>query len=145
MFFGSIPQELTFYGPSPVVTFTPTTVQISIPNEEEVSFTITPKGVSNNVMISPTNSSRRRRRPAKREAPVVTTKVARKSQISRKRALDEYQNQLVARPAIPVSNLFSTLRIVAKNSARPGRYQSPHQGQLERELLRVASTNPKPL
>jgi hypothetical protein len=37
--------------------------------------------------------------------------------MSRKRALDAYQNQLVARPVIPVSNKFTALRIVAKNSA----------------------------
>jgi hypothetical protein len=68
-------------------------------------------------MASPTNSPRRRRQPANRAAPAPTTKVARKSQISKKRALDEYQNQLVARPTIPVSNPFSALRIVPKNSA----------------------------
>jgi hypothetical protein len=44
-------------------------------------------------------------------------KTAHNAQASRKRALDAYQNQLVARPAIPVSNQFTTLRIVAKNSA----------------------------
>jgi hypothetical protein len=39
------------------------------------------------------------------------------AQAFRKRALDMYQNQLVTRPAIPVSNQFTALRIVAKNSA----------------------------
>jgi CheY-like chemotaxis protein len=117
MFFGSIPQELTFYGPAPVATFTPTTVRISIPDEEEASITLTPKGISNNVMASPTNSPRRRRRPSKKAVPVTVAKTAHNSQASRKRALDAYQNQLVARPAIPVSNQFTTLRIVAKNSA----------------------------
>jgi hypothetical protein len=31
--------------------------------------------------------------------------------------MDAYQNQLVVKPAIPVSNRFAALRIVAKNSA----------------------------
>jgi hypothetical protein len=68
MFFGTIPQELTFYGPAPMATFTPATVRISIPDEEEASITLTPKGISNNVMTSPTNSPRRRRRPSKKAA-----------------------------------------------------------------------------
>ena len=37
MFFGTIPQELTIYGPAPVAMITPATVQISIPDEEEDS------------------------------------------------------------------------------------------------------------
>jgi hypothetical protein len=117
MFFGSIPQELTFYGPAPVATFTPTTVRISIPDEEEDSIALTPKGISNNVMTSPVNSPKRRRHSSKKAAPTAAAKTARNSQASRKRALDVYQNQLVARPAIPVSNKFTALRIVAKNSA----------------------------
>jgi hypothetical protein len=68
-------------------------------------------------MSSPTNSPRRRRRPAKRAAPTVKAKVARNTQFSKKRALDEYQNQLVAKPAILVSNPFFVLRIMTKNSA----------------------------
>jgi hypothetical protein len=64
MFFGIIPQELTFYGPAPVATFTPATVRISIPDEEEASITLTPKGISNNVMASPASSLKRRRRPS---------------------------------------------------------------------------------
>jgi hypothetical protein len=117
MFFGTIPQELTFYGPAPVATFTPATVQISIPDEKEDSITLTPKGISNNVMASPINSPRRRRRPSKKAAPATVAKTAHNAQASKKRALDAYQNQLVARPAIPVSNQFTTLHIVAKNSA----------------------------
>jgi hypothetical protein len=35
MFFGTIPQELTVYGPTPVAIFTPATVRISISDEEE--------------------------------------------------------------------------------------------------------------
>jgi hypothetical protein len=65
-------------------------------------------------MVSPTNSPKRRRRLSKKAAPVAA---AHNSQASRKRAQDAYQNQLVARPAIPVSNQFTALRIVAKNSA----------------------------
>jgi hypothetical protein len=107
MFSRSIPQELTLYGPSLVATFTPATVRISIPDEEEDSIALTLKGISNNVMTSPTNSPKRRRCPS----------TSRNSQASRKRGLDVYQNQLVARPAIPVSNKFTALRIVAKNSA----------------------------
>jgi hypothetical protein len=99
-----------------VTTFTPATVRISIPDEEEVSFTLTPKGVANNAMTSSTNSSRRRRRPTKRVAPVATAKVTRKSQISKKRVLNGYQNQLVVSPAILISNPFSALYVVAKNS-----------------------------
>jgi hypothetical protein len=117
MFFGTIPQELTIYGPAPVATFTPATVRISIPDEEEDSITLTPKGISNNVMASPTTSPKRRRRPSKKTAPTAASQITRNSQASRKRALDAYQNQLVARPAIPVSNKFTALRIVAKNSA----------------------------
>jgi hypothetical protein len=117
MFFGSIPQELTFYGPAPVATFTPATVRISVLDEEKDSIILTPKGISNNVMASPTNSPKRRRRPSKKVAPAAAAKTARNSQASRKRALDVYQNQLVARPVIPVSNQFTALRIVAKNSA----------------------------
>jgi hypothetical protein len=117
MFFGSIPQELTFYGPAPVATFTPATVRISVPDEEEDSIILTPKGISNNIMASPTNPPKRMRRSSKKAAPAAAVKTAYNSQASRKRALDEYQNQLVARPAIPVSNKFTALRFVTKNSA----------------------------
>jgi hypothetical protein len=99
-----------------VATLTPATVRISLPDEEEDLIALTPKGISNNVMASPTNSPKRRRRLSKKAAPTVAAKTARNSQASRKRALDVYQNQLVARPAIPVSNQFTALRIVAKNS-----------------------------
>jgi hypothetical protein len=88
MFFGTIPQELTFYGPAPVATFTPATVRISIPDEEEASITLTPKGISNNVMASPTTSPKRRRQPSKKTAPTVAAQVTHNSQVSRKRALD---------------------------------------------------------
>jgi hypothetical protein len=77
-------------------------------------FRFVPKGISNNIMASPPNHPKRRRRPSKKAAPAVKTTC--NSQASRKRALDVYQNQLVARPAIPVSNRFTALRIVAKNS-----------------------------
>jgi hypothetical protein len=117
MFFGTIPQELTFYVPAPVATFTPATIRISMPDEEEDSIALTPKGISNNVMASPTTSPKRRRRPSKKTAPTTVTQVTRNSQVSKKRALDAYQNQLVARPAIPVSNKFTALCMVAKNSA----------------------------
>jgi hypothetical protein len=117
MLFGSIPQELTFYDPTPVATFTPTTVRISISNEEEDSIALTPKSISNNIIASPTNSPKRIRHPSKKAAPAAAAKTARNAQVSRKRALDAYQNQLVARPAIPISNKFTTLHIVAKNSA----------------------------
>jgi hypothetical protein len=134
MFFRSISQEITFYGPAPVATFTPATVRIFIPDEEEDSIALTPKGISNNVMASPTNSSRRRRRPSRKAAPIEVDKTAHNSQASRKRALDAYQNQLVARPAISVSNKFTALRIVAKNSAT---------GQL-RQAWEVPKPTPRP-
>jgi hypothetical protein len=117
-----------------VATFTPVTVQISIPDEEEDSITLTPKGISNNVMASPTNSPRRRRRPSKKAAPTTVAETAHNAQASRKRVLDAYQNQLVARPAIPVSNQFTTLCIVAKNSAT---------GQL-RQVWEVPKPAPRP-
>jgi hypothetical protein len=117
-----------------MATFTPATVRISIPDEEEASITLTPKGISNNVMASPTNSPRRRRRPSKKAAPATVAKTAHNVQASRKRALDAYQNQLVARPTIPVSNQFTTLRIVAKNSAT---------GQL-RQAWEVPKPAPRP-
>jgi hypothetical protein len=79
MFFESIPQELIFYGPTLVLLVTPVTVQIFISDEEEVSFALTPKGVNNNIMASPTNSPRRRRRPTKKVVPAVTDKIARNS------------------------------------------------------------------
>jgi hypothetical protein len=107
MFFRSIPQELTFYGPALVPTFTPVTVRISILDEEEDPIALTPKGISNNIMTSPINSPKMRRRPSKKAALAVVAKTARNFQASRKRALDMYQDQLVARPAIPVSNQFT--------------------------------------
>jgi hypothetical protein len=81
--------------------------------------------ISNNVMNSSTNSPRRMRYPTKKAAPTTMAKVTRDSQVSKKKALDEYQNQLVARPAIQVSNSFTALRIVAKNSttASSARYE----------------------
>jgi hypothetical protein len=133
-----------------VASFTLAIVQISIPDEEEVSSTLTPKGVNNNIMVSLINSPRRRRRPAKKATPAATARVIRNSQVSSKRALNEYQNQLVARPAIPISNSFFVLRIVAKNSAngqlhQARKSQSPHRGQLKQEMLYAASVNLKPL
>jgi hypothetical protein len=80
MFFGTIPQELTFYGPAPVATFTPVTVRISIPDEEDDSITLTPKSISNNVMASPTTSPKRRRRPSKKTAPTAAAQVTHNSQ-----------------------------------------------------------------
>jgi hypothetical protein len=108
MFFGTIPQKVIFCGPALVVSFTPATVNIFSLDEEEAEFTLTPKGVKINVMNSLTNSPRRRRSPAKKASLTATAKVARNSQVFRKRVLDEYQNQLVARPAIPVFNPFSS-------------------------------------
>jgi hypothetical protein len=86
-------------------------------------------------MASPTNSPRRRRRTSKKAAPATVAKTAHNAQASRKRALDVYQNQLVARPAIPVSNQFTALRIVAKNSAT---------GQL-RQAWEVPKPAPRPV
>jgi hypothetical protein len=43
MFFWSISQELTFYGPTLVATFTPGTIRISISDEEDDSIALTPK------------------------------------------------------------------------------------------------------
>jgi hypothetical protein len=134
MFFGTIPQELTFYGPAPVATFTLATVRISIPDEEDDSIALTPKGTSNNVMTSPINYPKRRRRPSKKAAPATVAKTAHNSQASRKRALNAYQNQLVARPASPVSNRFMALHIVAKNSVT---------GQL-RQAWEVPKPTPRP-
>jgi hypothetical protein len=116
MFFGTIPHEVVLYNSTPTISFVPTTAQISTLSEEDAELTLTPKDANNNVMNPLTNSSRRRRRPTKKAAPAMTIKVAHNSQISKKRALDEYQNQLMAKSAIPVSNPFTTLRIVAKNS-----------------------------
>jgi hypothetical protein len=134
MFFGTIPQELTFYDPAPVATFTSTIVRISIPDEEEDSIAPTPKGISNNVMASSTNSPKRRRCPSKKAAPAAMAKVTCNSQVSRKRALNAYQNQLMARPTIPIFNRFAALRIVAKNSAK---------GQL-RQAWEVPKPAPRP-
>jgi hypothetical protein len=134
IFFGSIPQELTFYSPAPVATFTPATVRISIPDEEEYSIALTPEGIANNVMVSSIHSPKRRRWPSKKAAPAAAAKIAHDSQVSRKRALDAYQNQLVARPAIPVFHKFTALRIVAKNSAT---------GQL-RQTWEVPKLAPRP-
>jgi hypothetical protein len=85
MFFWAIPQELTLYGPAPVATFTPVTVRISIPDEEDDSIALTPKGISNNVMISLTNSPKRRRLPSKKAALATAAKTVRNSQVSRKK------------------------------------------------------------
>jgi hypothetical protein len=93
-----------------MVSFPPV-VQISTLGEDEAEFTLTSKGVNNNVMNSPANLPRRRRHPAKKITSTAIAKVVRNSQISRKRVLDEYQNQLVVRPAIPISNPFSALHI----------------------------------
>jgi hypothetical protein len=134
MFFGTIPQELTFYSPAPVATFTPATVRISITDEEDDSIALTPKGISNNVMASSINSPKRRRQPSKKTVSAVAAQITRNSQTSRKRALDAYQNQLVARPAIPVSNKFTALCIVTKNSAT---------GQL-RQAWEVPKPAPRP-
>jgi hypothetical protein len=100
-----------------VAALTPATIRISIPDDEEDPIAITPKGISNNDLASPTHSPKRRRRPSKKAAPAAAAKTACNSQVSRKRALDMYQNQLVARPAILVSNKFTALRIVEKNLA----------------------------
>jgi hypothetical protein len=135
MFFGTISQELTFYGPASVATFTLATIRISIPDEEDDSIALTPKGISNNVMASPTTSPKRRRRPSKKTTSTAAAQITRNSQVSKKRALDAYQNQLVARPAIPVSNKFTALRIVAKNSAT---------GQLRR-AWEVPKPAPRPI
>jgi hypothetical protein len=117
-----------------VATFTPTTVWISIPDEDEDSIALTPKGIANNILGSPTHSPKWRRKLSKKAAPAVAAKIARNSQVSRKKALDVYQNQLVARPAIPVSNKFIALHIVAKNSAT---------GQL-RQVWEVPKPAPQP-
>jgi hypothetical protein len=61
--------------------------------------------------------SKEEKASSKKAAPATVAKTVHNAQASRKRALDMYQNQLVARPAIPVSNQFTALRIVAKNSA----------------------------
>jgi hypothetical protein len=75
---------------------------------------MTQRGIDNGLMSSLMKSPRRRKCSTKKLALAMTNSVP---QASRKRALEAYQEQLVARPTILVSNSFSTHRMVAKNSA----------------------------
>jgi hypothetical protein len=75
-----------------MATFTPVTVWISLSDKDDDSIALTPKGISNNIMASPTNPPKRRKRPSKKAAPAAAVKTARNSRASRKRALDVYQN-----------------------------------------------------
>jgi hypothetical protein len=79
------------YNSAPIISFVLATSQISTLGENEVEFTLTPKGVNNNAMNTPANSPRRRRRSAKKAAPTMMVKVIHNSQVSRKRTLDEYK------------------------------------------------------
>ena len=107
-------------------------------DDDEGLMTITPLGHQNNIMALGERKSRTQRRRAQRsrclqgsiqsnDTPIHHNYNSHNSQtiphvqaprLSKRKALDMYQNELVASPNIPVHNQFSTLRVVRKNSPK---------------------------
>jgi hypothetical protein len=119
IFFGTIPQEVVLQSPVTIAStmvapapLTSSTFSLIEEGEKE-GFALTQEGIDNGIMNSPPSSPRRRRRATRKAAQLMASPG---SNVLRKRVLDAYQHQLVARPAVPVSNSFTPLRIVAKNS-----------------------------
>jgi hypothetical protein len=127
-FVGAISQIPMIPQPAPVahimVTPIPQPLQV-MEEDDECCFYFTEKGIRNNIMGTPPqpqkkNMSYRRRMDATSSsypAPVPVPQQA--PRLNKKRALKQYQNQLVAKPAIPVAkpavpvaNSFSPLRVV---------------------------------
>jgi hypothetical protein len=100
-----------------------------VEEDDECCFFLTEKCIRNNVMGTPPqpqNKSRsyRRRVVATSSSHPTPVPVPQKAlRLTKKRALEQYQDQLVARSAVPVANSFSPLRVVRNNS---------HTGQIHR-------------
>jgi hypothetical protein len=87
---------------------------------EEVYFVLTQKGIDNKIIDSPPRPQKSRRRPTKK---AIYPKIASTPKVSQKRTRKISQERLVDRPNIPVSNSFSTLRVVAEDPSRGRRRQ----------------------
>ena len=120
LFFGSLSFPFsapTLYG-SPVVIPALNGASETVTKEDdddESCFVITQKGRENNIFSSTPKPQRSRKRTYKKKASSDTLNVV-PIKVTKKRALQEYQDELVARTSLPVHNPFTPLRIVKKNS-----------------------------
>ena len=80
--------------------------------DDEVCYYLTPEGQDGKTFALPTKTRRTRRRAQKKLTRVNHTMAP----VNKKRSLQSYQNELVAKPALPTHN-SSPLRIVRKNSS----------------------------
>ena len=88
-------------------------------DDDEICFVITQKGIESDMFSAlPKPKRSRKHAPKRRAAPfdprrsmVVPPKA------TKKRALQAYQEELVAYPALPTLNAFTPLRVVEKNSS----------------------------
>jgi hypothetical protein len=152
-FIGAVPQISMIPQPAPVapimVAPIPQPLQ-AVKEDDECCFYLTEKGIRNNIMGTPPQPQKKSRSYRRRivaasssySTPVPVPQPA--PRLNKKRALEQYQDQLVARPAIPVANSFSPLRVVRNNS---------HTGQIRRvwevpqprpQQAQVHSGRPKP-
>jgi hypothetical protein len=152
-FVGTIPQIPMIPQPTLVtpimITPIPRPLQV-VEEDDECCFFLTEKGIRNNIMGTPPQPQKKGRSYRRRMAATSSSHLApvpalqQAPRLNKKRVLEQYQDQLVARPAVPVANSFSPLRVVRNNS---------HTGQIRRvwevpqprpQQAQVQSGRPKP-
>ena len=87
-------------------------------DDDEVCFVVTQKGRESDMFYVPPKPKRSRKHvPKRRVAPFTPNlPVVVPPKATKKRALQAYQEELVAYSALPTFNAFALLRVVKKNS-----------------------------
>ena len=88
-------------------------------DDDEICFVVTQKGRESDMFSASTKPKRSRKHAPKRGAAPFDPRRSMMVQprAIKKRALQAYQEELVAYPALPTSNAFAPLRVVEKNSS----------------------------
>ena len=122
LFFGTLPFPMPVLFGSPMVAPVPNTSSMTAVEEDEGDepcFVITHKGKENKILSFPIKPQRSRKRCYKKKAPSTYQRdpaLVVPFKVSKKQALQTYQEELVAHSSLPVNNSFTPLRIVRKNS-----------------------------
>jgi len=88
-------------------------------DDDEICFVITQKGIESDMFSAlPKPKRSRKHAPKRRAAPFDPRRsMMVPPRAVKKRALQAYQKELVAYPALPTSNTFAPLRVAEKNSS----------------------------
>ena len=125
MFFGAVPISLagpTIFG-APTQTLMPKPLGLTTEempeDDDEICFVVTQKGRESDMFSASTKPKRSRKHAPKRRAAPFDPRRSMMvpPRAVKKRALQAYQEELVAYPALPTSNAFAPLRVAEKNSS----------------------------